>query len=91
MFDVSVADARTHLTRLLRQVEAGGPVQITRRGKPVAVLLSQADYQRLAPPRRSFTEFVREWRAAMADQNASFAEAQDFEGLRDQGERLRIR
>ena len=91
MFDVSVADARTHLTRLLRQVEAGGPVQITRRGKPVAVLLSQADYQRLAQPRRSFTEFVREWRAAMADQNASFAEAQDFEGLRDQGERFRLR
>lgn len=56
MSDVSVADAKTHLTRLLQQVEAGEPVQITRRGRPVAVLLSQAEYQRLAQPRRSFLE-----------------------------------
>jgi prevent-host-death family protein len=87
MSDVSVADAKAHLTRLLQQVETGEPVQITRRSRPVAVLLSQADYQRLVQPRRSFVEFVNEWRAAMADQDAAFADPQDFEGLRDQGER----
>lgn len=87
MSDVSVADAKAHLTRLLQQVETGEPVQITRRGRPVAVLLSQADYQRLVQPRRSFVEFVKEWHAAMAEQDAAFADAHDFEGLRDQGER----
>ncbi len=87
MSEVSVADAKAHLTRLLQQVETGEPVQITRRGKPVAVILSQADYQRLAHPRRSFVEFVNEWRAAMAEQDAAFADPQDFEGLRDQSER----
>lgn len=87
MSDVSVADAKTHLTRLLQQVEAGKPVQITRRGRPVAVLLSQAEYQRLAQPRRSFLEFVHEWRAAMAEQGIAFADEHDFEGLRDQSQR----
>ena len=88
MSEVSVVDAKTHLTRLLQRVEAGEPVQITRRGRPVAVLLSQADYQRLMEPRGSFVEFVRNWRAAMSGQETGFAETQDFENLRDQRERL---
>ena len=35
---VTVHQAKTHLSRLLAQVEAGGSVIITRRGKPVAKL-----------------------------------------------------
>lgn len=34
--DVSVAEARNHLTRLIRAVEGGEQVVITRNGKPVA-------------------------------------------------------
>ena len=36
--DVSIADAKNRLTALLRAVEAGERVVITRRGKPVAQL-----------------------------------------------------
>ncbi len=36
--DVSVAEARNHLTRLIRAVEDGEHVVITRNGKPVAQL-----------------------------------------------------
>jgi prevent-host-death family protein len=36
--DVNIADARNHLTRLIRAVEAGEQVVITRNGKPVAQL-----------------------------------------------------
>jgi prevent-host-death family protein len=36
---VSVHEAKTHLSRLLRQVESGGTVVITRSGRPVARLL----------------------------------------------------
>lgn len=36
--DVSVAEARNHLTRLIRAVEGGEKVVITRNGKPVAQL-----------------------------------------------------
>lgn len=34
----TVHEAKTHLSRLLAEVEAGGTVVITRRGKPVAKL-----------------------------------------------------
>jgi prevent-host-death family protein len=35
---VSAFDAKTHLSRLLQEVESGGSIVITRRGKPVARL-----------------------------------------------------
>jgi prevent-host-death family protein len=35
---VNLADAKAHLSELIDQVEAGGSVEITRRGKPVALL-----------------------------------------------------
>jgi prevent-host-death family protein len=36
--DVSVAEAKAHLSELLTEVEAGQTLRITRRGKPVATL-----------------------------------------------------
>ena len=36
--EATVHEAKTHLSRLLTEVEAGGTVIITRRGKPVARL-----------------------------------------------------
>lgn len=48
--EVSVAEAKAKLSELLKRVEAGERVTITRRGKPVAVLLlSGRDYQPLSP------------------------------------------
>jgi prevent-host-death family protein len=41
---INLADAKAHLSELVDRVEAGGSIEITRRGKPVA---------RLAPVTRS--------------------------------------
>lgn len=87
MSEVSVAQAKTHLTRLLQQVEAGEPVQITRRGKPVAVLMSQADFARLSRKGESFTSFLAEWQTAMASAGVEHPGDAEFENLRDQSER----
>jgi prevent-host-death family protein len=43
---VSVAEAKNTLPALLHEAEAQ-PVEIVRRGKPVAVILSRANYDRL--------------------------------------------
>jgi prevent-host-death family protein len=40
----SIAEARKELSSLIRSVETGSVVELTRRGKPVAVLLSTRDY-----------------------------------------------
>lgn len=42
-------EAKTHLSRLIAEVEAGGSVVITRRGKPVAKL--EAAQPKVAGPR----------------------------------------
>ncbi|WP_133512551.1 type II toxin-antitoxin system Phd/YefM family antitoxin [Candidatus Thiosymbion oneisti] len=47
MSQTSIAEAKTQLTRLIHQAERGEAVHITRRGKPVAVLLSEDEYTRL--------------------------------------------
>jgi prevent-host-death family protein len=44
--EATVHEAKTHLSRLLAEVEAGGTVIITRRGKPVAKLEAVRPKQR---------------------------------------------
>jgi prevent-host-death family protein len=41
--DVSVYEAKTHLSRLIGDVEAGREITITRHGKPVARLVPVVD------------------------------------------------
>jgi len=43
----SIAEARNNLARLVHVAEDGEPVRLTRRGRPVAVILSLAEYERL--------------------------------------------
>ena len=57
----SVAEARNHLPALIRDAE-DHPVEISRRGKPVAVLLSRAEYDRLRGKRPSFWAALQEFR-----------------------------
>jgi len=46
---VSVADAKNKLPKLLKAAEAGEPVTICRRGKPVADLVRTAKSKRTKP------------------------------------------
>ncbi|MCY3957538.1 MAG: type II toxin-antitoxin system prevent-host-death family antitoxin [Chloroflexi bacterium] len=46
---VNVHEAKTHLSRLLAQVEAGEEVTIARNGKPVARLIQARDQGRPQP------------------------------------------
>ena len=43
----SIAEARNQLSRVVHEAESTGEVQLTRRGKPVAVVLSMDEYRRL--------------------------------------------
>lgn len=47
MSKYSVADARANLPKLLDEVEHGKEVELTRRGKPIAVMVSVQEYARL--------------------------------------------
>lgn len=44
---ISIAEAKNKLPSIIHYVEKGPNIQLTRRGKPVAVLLSIREYKRL--------------------------------------------
>jgi prevent-host-death family protein len=58
----SIAEAKNHLPELVREVEQNGPVHLTRRGKPVAVLLSLSAYERLQKGKVDFWEAYLDFR-----------------------------
>jgi antitoxin Phd len=58
----SIADARAHLPSIVHEVEGGGAVELTRRGKPVAVLVSLDEYRRLRGTKQGFWDALQEWR-----------------------------
>ena len=64
----SITEAKDRLPALVHEAETEKePVRLTRRGKPVAVLVSEAEYQRLLSfkPKRTFYEAIQEFRASM--------------------------
>jgi prevent-host-death family protein len=80
----SIAEARQELPRLVRRLERGRPLEITRLGKPVAVLMSAAEYLRLEGERPSFNETVRGLRSRLAVESLGIAD-EDFRSLREAG------
>jgi prevent-host-death family protein len=61
----SIAEARDQFAALVRDAEESNrPVQVTRRGRPVAVILSAEEYDRLLAnqPVRDFWAAYEEWR-----------------------------
>jgi prevent-host-death family protein len=66
---LSVAEAKATLSDAIRDVEAGGAVVITRRGKPVAALVRPADLARLerlraAGPEQGLASIAGGWSGA---------------------------
>ena len=55
----SIADARRNLPSLVDEAEAGSEVQLTRRGRAVAVLVSVEEYQRLMQANLSQAMYLR--------------------------------
>lgn len=52
----SVADARAQLPSILKEVESGSDVELTRHGRPVAVMVSVDTYERLRTERVAFKD-----------------------------------
>jgi prevent-host-death family protein len=64
----SMTDARNRLSQVVHQAESEGPVRLTRRGRPVAVVVAGAEFVRSAK--------LGFWEAAVA-----FRSSVDLSGL----------
>ncbi len=67
----SIAEARDNFTSLVHEAETGTTVELTRRGKPVAMLVARDEYERLTQGKTGFwtayQEFRRRYPAPPAD------------------------
>jgi len=80
---VSVAEARQHFARLIKRAQQGKAIEITRRGEPVAVLVSAAEYSAITGNRPSFTDTTRQLRKRLGVDGLDIGDS-DFEALREE-------
>lgn len=78
----SIAEAKNRLPAIVHFVEKGSYVQLTRRGKPVAVLLSMQEYESLIRKKIGFGAALAEFRRQHMDEGIEISD-RDFEGIRD--------
>jgi prevent-host-death family protein len=57
----SIAQARTSLPTIVDQAEAGLTVELTRRGKPVAVVVSLQEFERSRTDRARFGQVYKDF------------------------------
>ena len=79
----SIADARNNLPELVRQAESGKPVELTRRGEPVAVLIGRKEYDRLTAPLRTFADAWENFSRTVDLKQAGIDPDEIFSDVRD--------
>jgi prevent-host-death family protein len=78
----SIAEARHNLAAIIHELEQAAPIELTRRGEPVAVLLSADTYQRLLVPAAGFWAAYAGFRASLTAEDLADP-AEPFADLRD--------
>lgn len=76
----TISEAKNKLPAIVHAVEKGPSVKLTRRGRPVAVLLSIKEYEALSRERLSFWKALTAFREK--NKNTEISD-EDFERLRD--------
>ncbi len=80
---VSIAEAKSHLSQLIHQTENGKPIYLSRHGKPVAVLVSREQYDRLTVVEESAWGAISNWRSSTSLQGQDLSD-QEIGQWRDQ-------
>ncbi len=83
MQSYSVAEARNHFAEIVRDLEKTTRVEVTRRGKPVAVLISIEEYERMSAPRAGFLDRYEEFRKEFDLDNLGLDPDEIFRDVRD--------
>ncbi len=78
----SIAEARHDLAAIVHELEGRDLIELTRRGEPVAVMLSLREYRRLTVGREKFWDAYLAFRETV-DLSSLGIEPEIFEGVRD--------
>jgi len=83
MTQYSIDQVQSQLNQLIQGVEQGEPVEITRQGKRVAILLSVEEYERLKTEKRGFGTALEEFRQKYNVAEADIDPGEIFRDVRD--------
>ncbi len=61
----SIAEARNHLSEVVHEAESEGPVTLTRRGRPVAVVVAVGEFERLRSAKLGFWDATLAFRSSV--------------------------
>ena len=88
---VTIAVAKDQLPGIIHEAERGKPIEITRRGKPVAVILSITEYTRIRAGKRGFWDSLQDFLKS-GEARAIRADSDFTRDVRDRsiGRRVRI-
>ena len=80
--EISIAEAKNRLPSIIHSVEKGPSIKLTRRGKPVAVLLSIKEYKQLSKKTTGLWDALLKFRESIKEAGTDITDA-EFEGIRD--------
>lgn len=86
MKETSIREAKSQLTSLVHEAERGRAIRLTRRGKRVAVLVSDRQYERMkaaGEPKGDFLRFLQGWRREMIAKGVPFVSDDELAAMRD--------
>ncbi len=72
----TIAEAKNNLPQLIRQLELDEAIHLTRHGKPVAVMLSEANYQKLTQKSQGLYDAIQDWRRQWGGDEGALTEAE---------------
>ena len=87
----SIAEARCNLPALIRETENGKEVELTRRGEPVAMLISHQAFKHLTSIRRGFVAAYRDFTINIDVSNFELNPDELFGDVREETEGRDIR
>ncbi len=79
----SITEARDNLPDLVREAESGRPVELTRRGEAVAVLVGRKEYDRLTATSRTFGDAWKKFSRSVDLRQANIDPDEIFSDVRD--------
>lgn len=79
----SIAEVRNRLSEVVHQAETGEKITLTRRGRPVAVLVSQQEFARLRGELKGFWEAYQAFRKEIGSPSRLGIRSAAFRNLRD--------
>ena len=83
---IPIFEAKNRLPYFIHKAETEGPVFLSRRGKNVAVIISQEEYEEKIAKKRSFIDEVHELRAKYGLEEDDLDYSDAFENLRDKND-----